>query len=57
MWKKIDSLQVVIRIKPGDVITDNPGDSSDQYQIKKIGTGYVTALHINGCLLYTSRCV
>ena len=50
MWNKIDNKEIVLKIKPGNIITDSPGDSSDQYEIKKIGIGYITALHINGII-------
>ena len=48
MWKKIDNKEIVAKITIDDVITENPGDSSDQFIIRRKGTGYISAVHING---------
>jgi hypothetical protein len=48
MWKKIDTQLVYSNMIENNVITDNPNDPKDQYEIKSIHNGYVMALHCNG---------
>jgi hypothetical protein len=48
MWQKIDSYLVIAEMNNGSIITDNPIEPNDQYEIKSLNDGYVKALHING---------
>jgi len=48
MWKKIDTNLVVSRMIVGNMITDNPDDPTDLFEVKTIREGYVIALHEDG---------
>ena len=48
MWKKIENLEAIADIIPGDVITLKPGNAEAEFIVQKIHTGYVNVIHANG---------
>ena len=48
MWTKIDSYSIVVTMDAGDIITTDPNDPKDQYEIESMNMGFIKALHSNG---------
>jgi hypothetical protein len=48
MWTKIDKTSIFESVIKGDIITDNPDNPHNQYQIVTKVYGFVKALHANG---------
>ncbi len=48
MWKLIDDSSILDKITVGQIITNNPDNPIDQYEVKTIDGGYIKATHCNG---------
>jgi hypothetical protein len=48
MWSLIDTKDIIANLCVGNIICNEPGDPSSQFEIRAIHQGYVKLLHANG---------
>jgi hypothetical protein len=48
MWKKIDNHEIVFELAPGDRITDQPGETGNEFIIERIFIDYVRVTRADG---------